>query len=365
MAADCLQCLTPKPSKKIMTKLAMAACSLRVRPNMGGTIAGIAARASPPPHAIEERHGPDPFDVRGLRIRWTGATGIGYDMRMHRWIAFLAAAGCFFASGVFAQESIDAELQRSSDEHMREELGVNPITTPSIQEILKQLEVFRPIPIALINSADREATFNNRLQTALHFGSLVADGFLLTLAERPQDIQDVGKALIRQARALGVGERLTKRSKSLFELSDKGDWLGMREELVRTQSDVESAMLELRDEEMAHMISLGGWLRGFQLGANSTADAYSPAKAEVLGNTEIMDYFLDRLSTLHPRLKKTEIVTALTARIKEIRELAAEADGKPLAAAQVEKIRKLADEAEAAAVARVDEDGRFEKKKKN
>jgi len=263
----------------------------------------------------------------------------------------------------FAQQDIDAELKRSSDEHMREELGVNPITAPSIQETLKQLEVFRPVPVALIDSANREATFNNRLQTAMHFGSLVADGFLLTLAERPQDLQDVGKALIRQARALGVGERLTKRSKSLLEYSDKGDWMGMRQELVRTQQDVETSMLELRDEEMAHMISLGGWLRGFQLGANSTADAYSSAKAQVLGNTEIMDYFLDRLDTLHPRLKKTEMVTVLTNRLKEIRAAADEAGGKPLTAGQVEKIRGLANEAEATATAKVDEEGRFEKTK--
>ena len=260
-----------------------------------------------------------------------------------------------------AESDIGEELQRSSDEHMREELGVNPITAPSIRDTLKQLEVFRPVPVALIAASNREATFNNRLQTAMHFGSLVADGFLLTLAERTQDIQSVGKALIRQSRALGVGERLTKRSKSLLELSDKGDWAGMRQELVRTQKDVETSMLELRDEEMAHMISLGGWLRGFQLGAASTADAYAPAKVKVLGNIEIMDYFLDRLDTLHPRLKKTEMVTALTARLKEIRSLVAEAEGKPLTPEQVRKISDLANAAEAIATSKVDEEGRFEK----
>ncbi len=272
----------------------------------------------------------------------------------------MGAAVALFSVSAAAQEDIEVQLERSSNEHMREELGVNPITTPSIQEVLKQLEIFRPVPVALIDSANREATFNNRLQTSMHFGSLVADGFLLTLAERPQDLQDVGKALIRQARALGVGERLTKRSKSLLELSDKGDWVGMRQELVRTQEDVETSMLELRDEEMAHMISLGGWLRGFQLGANSTADAYSPAKAKVLGNVEIMDYFLDRLDTLHPRLKKTEMVTTLTAKLKEIRALAGEAADKPLTAEQVARVRDLANETEAAAVAKLDAEGRFE-----
>jgi len=265
------------------------------------------------------------------------------------------------ASALRGQENIEEELQRSSDDHMREELGVNPITTPKIQEVLDSLQVFRPIPIALIESANREASFNNRMQTAMHFGSLVADGFVLTLAERATDLQDVGRALIRQSRALGVGDRLTKRSKSLFELSDKGDWLGMREELIRTQADVEQSMMELRDEEMAHMVSLGGWLRGFQIGANSTAGAYTEAKAKVLGNTDIIEYFLDRLDTLHPRLKKTEIVTTLTTRLKDIRAVALETQGSPPTIAQVEKMRTLADDAESAATARVDDEGNFEK----
>jgi hypothetical protein len=282
---------------------------------------------------------------------------------MHRGFVYSSLAICLLAAGVFAQEAIDNELKQSSDDHMREELGVNPITTPSIQDILKQLELFRPVPLELIDSANREATFNNRLQTAMHFGSLVADGFMLTLAERPKDVQDVGKALIRQARALGVGERLTKRSKSLLEYSDKGDWLGMRQELIRTQQDVETSMLELRDEEMAHMISLGGWLRGFQLGANSTVAAYTPGKAKVLGNAEILEYFLDRLSTLHPRLKKTEFVKALTERLMGILNMISENQGQALTPEQVVKIRDLANEAEAAAVAKVDEEGNFEKQK--
>jgi hypothetical protein len=127
----------------------------------------------------------------------------------------------------------------------------------------------------------------------------------------PQDVQDIGRELIRQSRALGVGERLAKRSKSLFELSDKGDWVGMRGELVKTQADVEESMMELHDEEMAHMVSLGGWLRGFQLGAVSTDERYTPAKADILGRADVMEYFLDRLDTLNPRLKATEMVTAV------------------------------------------------------
>lgn len=281
---------------------------------------------------------------------------------MHKAIPIIASVGLILTLSARAQNDIEAELKASSDEHMREELGVNPVTSPSIATLLNDLEAFRPVPLNLLEDGTRETTFNNRLQTAIHFGSLVADGFILTIAERPKDVQDIGKELIRQARALGIGERLTKRSKSLLDLSDKGDWIGMRQELVRTQEDVENTMMELRDEEMAHMVSLGGWLRGFQIGATSTAEKYSPAKANILAKADVIDYFIDRLDTLNPDLKKTEMVTALVEGIKKIRLVLIETQGETPTEPQVAKLKQLADEAESIATARLDNEGRFTKK---
>jgi hypothetical protein len=277
-----------------------------------------------------------------------------------RQVLVLLALGC--ATGSFGQEApqeINKELEAASEDFMREESGVNEITAPSIAQILKDFSSFVPVPLEIIEANPRDAVYDNRLQTSLHFGALVADGFMLTIAERSKDVQDIGRALIRQSRALGVGDRLTKRSKSLFEYSEKGDWQGMREELIRTQSDVEKSMLDLHDEEMSHMISLGGWLRGFQLAANSCAQSYTPDKALVLGRVEIMDYYIDRLDTLHPRLKKTEFVSTLTSRIKTLRDLAGEGQGRAPSEAEVKKMRDLANSIESVALGPVDSDGKI------
>jgi hypothetical protein len=257
------------------------------------------------------------------------------------------------------QENSDAQMVEASDQYMRDELGVNDVTTPSIAQILRDFGTFKPIPFEIITQNDREAIYSSRIQTSLHFGSLVADGFMLTIGERQQDIENLGKALIRQSRALGVGDRLTKRSKSLLDLSSKGDWGAMREELIRTQADVEKSMIDLHDEEMAHIISLGGWLRGFQLAANSCAQNYSPERAAILGRVEIMDYYLDRLDTLNPRLKKTEFVTNLIARVKDIRAVALTAEGRPPTQEEVNTFRDLANDLEAIALGPVDAEGRI------
>jgi hypothetical protein len=274
-------------------------------------------------------------------------------------LVFLAIGWATVSLGQQGQEEIDKELEASSEDFMRDELGVNEITAPSIEQILKDFGSFIPVPLEIIEENPREAVYDNRLQTSLHVGALVADGFMLTIAERSKDVQDIGRALIRQSRALGVGDRLTKRSKSLFEYSEKGDWQRMREELIRTQSDVEKSMLELHDEQMSHMISLGGWLRGFQLAVNSCAQSYTPDKALVLGRVEIMDYYIDRLDTLHPRLKRTEFVSTITSGIKNLRDLAAEAQGQAPTESQVKKMRDLANNIESVALGPVDDDGRI------
>jgi hypothetical protein len=271
-------------------------------------------------------------------------------------VVFAALGGM---TALFAQQDVEKEFQEASDDYMRDELGVNEITAPSIAQILKDFGNFIPVPMEIIATNPRDAVYDNRLQTSLHFGGLVADGFMLTIAQRSQDVLDIGRALIRQSRALGVGDRLTKRSKSLFEYSEKGDWHAMREELIRTQADVEKSMLDLHDEQMSHMISLGGWLRGFQLAANSCAQSYSPDKALILGRVEIMDYFIDRLDTLHPRLKKTEFVSTFTSKIKSLRDLATEAQGRAPTEAEVKTMRDLANSIEAIALGPVDSDGKI------
>jgi hypothetical protein len=278
-------------------------------------------------------------------------------MNSRRLLVVFAALGGVTAS--FAQQDVEKEFQEASDDYMRDELGVNEITAPSIAQILKDFGNFIPVPMEIIATNPRDAVYDNRLQTSLHFGGLVADGFMLTIAERSQDVLDIGRALIRQSRALGVGDRLTKRSKSLLEHSEKGDWHGMREELIRTQADVEKSMLDLHDEQMSHMISLGGWLRGFQLAANSCAQSYSPDKALILGRVEIMDYYIDRLDTLHPRLKKTEFASTLTSKIKGLRDLAAEAEGRAPTESEVKKMRDLVNSIESIALGPVDSDGKI------
>ncbi len=245
------------------------------------------------------------------------------------------------------------------DDFAREELGVNELTTPSIQRLFTELEVFKPVPVSLIAETDFDRIYNNRFQTSLNFGALICDGFFAVVAEQKGLIQNIGRSLLRQAKSLAVGQRLTRHANSLLDLGQRGDWAALKLELIKTQSDVEEAMIELRDEEMAHMVSLGGWLRGFEIGAIVTADHYTPQRAAGLMKIDVMDYFLDRLSTLNPRLKNTELVTAIVSRLQSVRAIAGQAADRAPSVSEVEQMRDLAIEINKITSAQVDTDGRI------
>jgi len=274
--------------------------------------------------------------------------------------AALAAVIAF--APVHAQEEQPAEgagPETKLDEYAREELGVNELTTPTIQGLFNDLEVFKPVPVSLIEKTDFDRTYNNRFQTSLNFGALICDGFFAVVAEQRGLVEKVGRSLLRQAKSLAVGQRLTSHANSLLEIGQRGDWSELKLELIKTQEDVEDAMIELRDEEMAHMVSLGGWLRGFEVGCIVTADNYTPQRAAGLKRMDVMDYYLDRLSTLSPRLKNTELYTAITSRLQTIRAIAEESADRPPTQQDVERMRDLAIEINDAVSAHVDEQGKI------
>jgi hypothetical protein len=207
----------------------------------------------------------------------------------------------------------------SKDQDYREELGVNEFTAPSIEKLFDTLDSLKPIPINALVRPVTELNTAERSKYALSFGVLIGDGFLDVEAEQNKNIESLGRELIRRAKVLGVEQRVSRHSRKLLDLAKQNDWDRLRKELIVTQEDVEKALLELRDEPIVHLLSLGGWIRGLQIAAASVAADYSPERAKTLRNIELLDYYIDRLNTLSPRLKRSELVQKITAQLETVR----------------------------------------------
>ena len=242
---------------------------------------------------------------------------------------------------VFTTTASGEKLPQADIGHIREELGVNSYTAPSIQLILQELNALKPIPFEKVWRDLPEATPQDRARLALSIGAVIADGFLTVTAEKQSRIEPVGRVLLKLAKGLGVGDHVTRHSRSILEKAARKEWDEIRAELVRTQAEVEAALLGLKDEEMAHLVALGGWLRGLEMTTSIVTESYSPERARRLIQPELMNYFLDRVSTLNPNFKKTKLGVTLENNLREIKRLTTKPVDTPIELAEVRRVREL------------------------
>jgi hypothetical protein len=250
----------------------------------------------------------------------------------------LALSALLGAASVRAQEPTENPV-----EHEREELGVNPYTAPSVADIFQQLDDLKPLPFEQLKREFPQAAHSSREQMGMVFGGLVADGFLIVECQKKNLVEDLGRVLLRQARSLGVGDRVMRHSASLTELGKKGDWPAVRGELISTQQDVEQAMSELRDQKMAHLIGLGGWLRGLEITSGAVESNYSSDRAAVLWQRDLINYFAEEMKTLPPAVAHKPLFEKIRAGVEAIRTLLNHAPDK-LSLAEVKTLHAQARE---------------------
>lgn len=230
-----------------------------------------------------------------------------------------ASLCCLFSTGLIwncgvslssaqDRERVPVPEELLDDEHLREEFGVNKFTTPSIRKIFDQLDALGTLPYDSLKRPLLEKAPSDRVLLSLGLGIMIGDGFLIVQCEKVEEMENLGRALLRFGKALGAGSKISKHSQSLLEHSVKGDWPELRKELAATQSDVQAEMVLLRDSDVAHLISLGGWLRAFEIATSAVNFNYSAEKSKELKHGELVDYFIANLETLHPKIAEISYV---------------------------------------------------------
>jgi hypothetical protein len=244
-----------------------------------------------------------------------------------------------YLNTTFAQEQPGGE-----ESHEREELGVNRYTAPSIEGVFERLDKLKPLPFEKVWRDFPSSSPAHREQKGMLFGGLIADGFLVVEAKKQNRVEELGRVLLKEARGLGIADRVLRHSASLTELGRKGDWEAMRKELIATQGDVERALVSLRDQKMAHLISLGGWLRGLEISAAAVDAEFSPARSKMLVQPELVDYFAEEVTTLPPAIAHEAVFEKLRRGIELIRATLGKATSAGLNPAEVKTVLAEASE---------------------
>ena len=220
---------------------------------------------------------------------------------------FLAATAAVSLGAAPAQDApaddrpaIPADL--IDDPHVREELAINEFTAPSIARIFDSLESLAPLPLADHGRDTPERMPLDRADLALELGFLIADGFLVVQVGELGKVEDLAAQLTRYAKALGAGERVNRHAASLLESAREGHVDQLKKELAATQRDVELELVALRDADLAHLISLGGWIRALHVAAGAVEKQFSVERAKEVMREDIADYYSSIIGYLEPRI---------------------------------------------------------------
>jgi len=193
-------------------------------------------------------------------------------------------------------------------------------------------EVVVPLPSEVFNVLDKlgapnwrgelrdpvVGTRGERAQIALLLGSIVAEGFVAVEAADKERVKEVGRGVLELARAIGVEKTVLSRTNLIVTKADSGDWGAVRRELDGALTDVKNAMIELRDSQLAHLVSLGGWIRGTEVLTSVVEKQYSDDGADLLNQPDLLTYFQKRIADLPMRMRNNQLVSKIERGLNEI-----------------------------------------------
>jgi len=193
-------------------------------------------------------------------------------------------------------------------------------------------DVVVPLPSEVFNVLDKLGTPDwkgqfrspnivnrgERPQIALLLGAVIAEGFVAVEATDRERVKSIGRDVLELARAIGVEKAVLARTNAILSKADASDWIAVREELDGALTDVKDAMIELKDDQLAHLVSLGGWLRGTEVLTAIVDKSYSPDEADLLNQPDLLRYFQERLAQMPPRLRNNQLVARIQKSLEEI-----------------------------------------------
>jgi hypothetical protein len=151
--------------------------------------------------------------------------------------------------------------------------------------------------------------FGERAQQALYLGTVIAEGFIAVEARDATEVKNIGNSVLSLSESLGVRKAVVTRANAIIAASDKADWPLVRKELDGALNEVKEALNQLKSQDLADLISFGGWLRGTEALCEVVGKEYSKDGADLLHQPTLLVHFTNKLDNLKSRnVKKDPLV---------------------------------------------------------
>ncbi len=248
---------------------------------------------------------------------------------MKLWVVLLAVSVCALATA-------GAQLTKKQ---RTEAARLAALTVPSPAEFFAAISKTGQPDWMSFYRDPGPTTYPTRPRTALNLGALVTDAFVAVEAQDGQQVKNTGKDIIALARALGVGEDVLMRGKSIADFADRNDWFALREELEATTNEVRRAMVSQRDEALSSLITAGAWVRALQVGSRAAEMSSEPDTAALLRQPDLVAWLRSELGALPEKARGGPVVTRTDMTLAVVEENMRAKDG-TIDASRVEAVNR-------------------------
>lgn len=214
------------------------------------------------------------------------------------------------------------------------------LTVPSPSEFFAAIDKAGKPDWMSFYRAPAPVTYPTRTRTALNLGALVTDGYVAVEAQDGQQVKNTGKDIIALARALGVGEDVLMRGKSITDFADNNDWFALREELEATTNEVRRAMMAQRDEALAALITAGAWMRALEVGSRAAELSGEESSAGLLRQKELVVYLRSELEAMPAEMRDEAAVQRADSTLAAVEEQMSVPDGEAFTSERVLAIKQ-------------------------
>jgi len=241
-----------------------------------------------------------------------------------------------------AQDRPEIPPDLLDDEHFRSDSALNDFTVPSIVKVFDELEKISPLAYSSDHLKRHERLPLDRSKLALRLGTLIADGFIAVQTGNSDDVPSIASHLSRYAKALGAGDRITRHAAALLDHAKAKDLDKLKAALAATQRDVERELVSLRDPDLSHLISLGGWIEALEAASTAVDKKFTPERAQRLFREDIADYYSESIGTLNPQISDLPHIKKMREYLSGLRNAMALEEGAKPTKEGVLEIREVA-----------------------
>jgi hypothetical protein len=208
---------------------------------------------------------------------------------------------------------------------------VRGVVMPVPKEIFRSLDKFQDANWRAVQRPEVVPwkSHGDQTQIATLLGVVMAEGFIATEAKDSTEVKNLGNSVLKLARGLGVEESALRRSRSIMEQADKGEWTAAREEWDGVLSDLENGMIQLKSAQLAQLVSLGGWLRGTEALCALILQNYSADRAELIRQPVLVDYLEKQILGLNTETRNRPMIVKMLKGLQRIRALIKDENGPP------------------------------------